>query len=104
MAATEAGAPGGHAELATEISPRAASLRAEVAPQERDHRLQLVVVLSRVRKKSIVAASFVVVRLDRLPIPPQCRLELTRQRDLRVDASTIGTVPTGALTAETSGG
>ena len=72
-------------------------LRAEVASQERDHLLELVVALSRIGEVGIVATSFVIVRLNGLPVPHQCRLELTRQRDLRIDASTIGWSVRGAV-------
>src|SRR5262245_30598431 len=71
-------------------SRSARNLRPELTPQKRDHPRQFVVVLSRVREESTVATLFVIVRLDWLPIPPQRRLEFTRQRDLRVDASAIG--------------
>ena len=57
-----------------------------MTPQELDHPLQLIVALSRVGEKGVVATSFGVMRLDRFLVPSQRRVEFTHQRDLRVYA------------------
>src|SRR5215203_352995 len=58
-----------------------------MAPKEPDHPLQLIVALSRVGEKGVVATSFVVMRLDRFLVSSQRRFELTCQRYVRVCAS-----------------
>src|SRR5262245_5759069 len=80
------------------LPPR--ELRAEMAPQECNHRLQLVVVLSCAREEGVVAASFVVVRLNSLPVLSQRCFEVPRQRHLCIDAPTIGWSIRGAVQDE----
>ena len=57
-----------------------------MVPKEFKHPAQLIVVLGRVGEEAVVAASFVVMRLDWFLIPSQRRFEFTHQRYLRVYA------------------
>src|SRR5687767_4122162 len=54
------------------------------------HGLQLIVALSRVDEKAVVASSFVIARLDCFLVTSQRRFEVARQRDVVVCASAAG--------------
>src|SRR5687767_15249184 len=54
------------------------------------HGLQLIVALSRVDEKAVVASSFVVTRLNCFLVTSQRRFEVARQRDVVVCASAAG--------------